>query len=100
MRVLNFHAQRYAQSEVMTRAIQKAVLAVFVVGQWRVCPAQAPPGWSFWGPADGMKESYTSSVDVQAGSVWIKHGSVNWMNLLDGYGIAELPDPGYTGTIH
>lgn len=90
-----------ASPAVMTKPILIVVLATFAMGRWSVCHAQpAPPGWSFWGTTDGMKESYTSSVAVHAGSIWIKHGSVNRMNLLDGYGITELPDPGYTGKIH
>ncbi len=85
----------------MTKSIQSVALALLVIGYCRVSSAQPPPpGWSFWGTADGMKESYTSSVAVHDGSVWIKHGSVNRMNLLDGYGITEIPDPGYTGKVH
>jgi len=57
------------------------------------------PGWSFWDAADGMKESFTSSVAIHAGSVWIKHGSVTGMNVLDGYTVTELPDPGDIGKI-
>lgn len=84
----------------MTKPIRAAVLAASVLGHWIVGSAQPPPGWSFWGTADGMKESYTSSIAVHAGTVWIKHGTVNRMNLLDGYGVAELPDPKSTGKIH
>jgi hypothetical protein len=68
------------------------VVGFLVLGHWSACHAQISPGWSFWGTADGMKESYTSSVAVHAGSVWIKHGSISGMNLLDGFGLVELPN--------
>ena len=44
-----------------------------------------------------MKESYGSSIAVHAGNVWIKHGSVTSMNVLDGYRLSEFPDPGVIG---
>lgn len=46
-----------------------------------------------------MKESYGSSIAVHAGNVWIKHGSVSSMNVLDGYRLSEFPDPGVIGKI-
>jgi diguanylate cyclase (GGDEF)-like protein len=46
-----------------------------------------------------MNESYTSSVAAQAGIVWMKHGTVAGMNLLDGYGLTEFPDPGEIGKL-
>src|SRR5437764_1125493 len=79
---------------------QTILLVALVLGVWSACPAQSSSGWSFWGTADGMNESYTSSVAVHNENVWIKHGSVDRMNLFDGYGMVELPDPGYVGKIH
>jgi diguanylate cyclase (GGDEF)-like protein len=80
------------------KSVDIAVLASLVLGC--NCFAQTPPGWSFWGTADGMKESYTSSIALHAGGILTKHGSVSRINLLDGYAIGELPDPGYIGKIH
>lgn len=61
---------------------------------------QASPGWGFWNTEDGMKESYSSSVSPGLGGrVWIKHGAVSGMNVLDGYTIAEAPDLGATGKL-
>src|ERR1700693_746959 len=82
------------------KSVDIATLALLAFGYCCNGTAQTSPGWSFWGTADGMKESYTSSIAVHAGSVWIKHGTVNRMNLLDGYGVAELPDPKSLGEIH
>jgi hypothetical protein len=46
-----------------------------------------------------MKESYTSSVALNAGHVFTKHGTVDSMNLLDGYGLSEISDVGQIGKL-
>ena len=55
--------------------------------------AQQPEKWRFWTAADGMRESYTYSLSVDAaGRVWARHGAVPEMSLLDGYTVARLPE--------
>lgn len=68
----------------MARPI-KAVLIVLLVGLGSDCPAQRSPGWSFWGSADGMKESYTESVAVRGADIWLNHGFATGASVLDGY---------------
>ena len=54
--------------------------------------AQSPASWRFWDVNDGMKESYTRSLTVDpSGRVWAKHGDVDALSVLDGYGLARLP---------
>jgi len=72
---------------------------MLVIGHCSLGIGQPSPGWSFWGTADGMKESYTSSIAVQAGRVWIKHGSITSLNFLDGHGLEELPSPQEIGRV-
>ncbi|MBL8211663.1 MAG: response regulator [Bryobacterales bacterium] len=51
-------------------------------------------GWRFWTVADGMAESYTQSLASGAdGSVWVRHGSVRAMSVLDGYSVRQIPEP-------
>jgi len=83
----------------MTRPVKFVLLTILALEHWAACAAERPPGWSFWGTADGMKESYTSSIAVHRGRVWIKHGSVTGMNILNGYGVGEMADPGGIGKI-
>jgi len=53
--------------------------------------AQNPPSWRFWDVTDGLKESYTRSLTVDtSGQVWVKHGDVDTMSVLDGYGLAKV----------
>src|SRR5580704_2416344 len=85
--------------QMTTRLSLPLLVSALALGPWNGCLAQSSSGWSFWGAGDGMKESYTSSVAVQARRVWIKHGSVSGMNLLDGYGISERSDLGETGKL-
>ena len=62
--------------------------------------SQVSPGWGFWNTDDGLTESYTSSaVSGSGGRVWIKHGNISGMNVLDGYTMAGAPDLGSTGKL-
>jgi signal transduction histidine kinase/DNA-binding response OmpR family regulator/streptogramin lyase len=56
--------------------------------------AQTPPDWRFWKAADGLGESYTPSLRLDAkGRVWAKHGDIATMSMLDGYSVAGMPAP-------
>jgi len=62
--------------------------------------AQSASPWRFWDSADGFVESYTSSAARDAdGSVWVKHGAVGALDLLNGYGLRKMPEPGGSGKI-
>jgi len=51
-------------------------------------------GWRSWTAADGMPESYSQSLGADPdGRVWIRHGAVRSMSLLDGYSVLPIPEP-------
>ena len=52
------------------------------------------PRWRFWTAADGMRESYTYSLSLDsAGRVWVRHGAVHEMSVLETFGVTRLPEP-------
>ena len=56
--------------------------------------AQAPPAWRFWSTAEGMTESYTANVAIDSsGAALAKHGDVERISRLTGYGVETVPDP-------
>jgi signal transduction histidine kinase/DNA-binding response OmpR family regulator len=60
--------------------------------------ADGMESWRFWGIADGLTESYTGGVTVGPdGRVWITHGRVPNINVLDGYGTQSIPGPRMLG---
>jgi len=51
-------------------------------------------GWRFWTAADGLVESYGQSIDVAPdGSVWMRHGAVPSMSVLNGYSVHRIDEP-------
>ena len=51
------------------------------------------PEWRFWTQSDGLAESSIRSVgSAPDGRIWLRHGAVDSMAVLDGYGIARLPE--------
>ncbi len=49
--------------------------------------------WRFWKAIDGFPESYTRSVTAQPdGTILVRHGAVDFMTVLDGYGMHRLPE--------
>ena len=78
--------RRIAITGRLLRAVP-VVCLVLLEGLW----AQNPPSWRFWDVTDGLKESYTRSLTVDtSGRVWVKHGDVDTMSVLDGYGLAKI----------
>ncbi len=56
--------------------------------------AQVQPGWRFWDKSDGFEESYARAISLDnRGRLWIRHGAVQTMSMLDGYSVTQLPDP-------
>ena len=52
------------------------------------------PGWRAWDRKDGLTEPFTHTIAADAeGNLWVKHGDVNFMSILDGYGVRLIPDP-------
>src|SRR5580704_9168818 len=57
--------------------------------------AQKASNWRVYKSADGLPESYTSSVTVSSrGNVWVKHLNAPLISSLDGYEIKTYPSPG------
>ena len=62
--------------------------------------AQSSAPWHFWNTADGYVESYTSSLALNPdGTVWVKHGAVSPLDLLNGYYASKRPEPGGYGQL-
>ena len=56
--------------------------------------------WRFWNSVDGFVESYSSSVALDAdGAVWVRHGAVGPIDLLNGYSAVGRPEPGAAGKL-
>jgi signal transduction histidine kinase/CheY-like chemotaxis protein len=51
------------------------------------------PEWRFWTQADGLAESSIRCVgSAPDGRIWLRHGAVDSMAVLDGYGVVRLPE--------
>lgn len=58
--------------------------------------AAAPPTahWRMFRAADGLSESLSTAITASPrGMVWVKHGEVNAISGLDGYGVQRIPSP-------
>jgi signal transduction histidine kinase/CheY-like chemotaxis protein len=56
--------------------------------------AQSASNWRFWDKSDGFEESYCRTIGVDAhGRLWVRHGAVSRMSVLDGYSVRKLPEP-------
>ncbi len=60
------------------------------------CPvgaAQDQDLWRFWTRTDGLQETYTYSLGLgPGGSLAARHGAVPFLSVLDGYGVARIPE--------
>ena len=57
-------------------------------------PAQVQAGWRFWSAPDGLTETYCRTLGVTpGGSVWVRHGAVASMSVLDGYTVTRIQEP-------
>jgi signal transduction histidine kinase/CheY-like chemotaxis protein len=51
------------------------------------------PEWRFWTQSDGLAESSIRCVgSAPDGRIWVRHGAVDSMAVLDGYGVHRLPE--------
>ena len=54
---------------------------------------QRSPEWRFWTGSDGLAESSIRCVGSGPdGRIWLRHGAVDSMSVLDGYGVVRLPE--------
>ena len=50
--------------------------------------------WRFWGLKDGLGESFSAGLSVGPdGRVWIRHGRVSRITILDGFAATGIPAP-------
>src|SRR5579871_1975904 len=50
--------------------------------------------WRFWTAADGLQETYYSAISIgDRGEVYVRHGSVRYMSILNGYEVKQVPEP-------
>lgn len=62
--------------------------------------ARAASPWRFWNSADGITESYVTSLTPDlSGRLVIKHGNVLTLTVLDGYGAAPIADSHALGRV-
>src|SRR5262249_10168620 len=64
---------------------------------WLLSPAAALPqtqlNWRFWTASDGLQESFVRTLGTGPdGHIWVRHGAVDKMSVLDGYGVALVPE--------
>ncbi|HTB79437.1 MAG TPA: response regulator [Opitutaceae bacterium] len=68
-----------------------------IVSLLLACTARAvdpSPVWRFWDYSDGLIESHVLHItEDPGGAIWIKHGLINSMDVLNGYTITRVPDP-------
>src|SRR5882672_496511 len=69
-----------------------------------LCPEFALPqsqfDWRFWTAADGLEESFVRNMARgREGCIWVRHGAVDKMSILDGYGVMRIPEPRAGGVI-
>ncbi len=63
--------------------------------------AQTPPHWRYWLAGNGLGESCSTSVHVGAfGNVWVNHGHIDQMSVLDGYTVLNIPSPGVSAPVY
>jgi signal transduction histidine kinase/CheY-like chemotaxis protein len=61
---------------------------------------QSRSDWHFWTAADGLKESYSRRMSIGAdGRLWVRHGAVTAMSVLDGYSVIQIPEARRGSTI-
>ena len=50
--------------------------------------------WRYWTAEDGMMESFSRAVNRGSdGEIWVRHGTVGKMSILDGRSVRQIEDP-------
>jgi hypothetical protein len=65
---------------------------------WLLSPPPALPqtqlNWRFWTASDGLQESFVRNLGSGPdGHIWVRHGAVDKMSVLDGYRVTLIPEP-------
>ena len=77
----------------MWKAKHQAIVIALLFGA--PCGFSQPrsPEWRFWTQSDGLAESSIRCVgSAPDGRIWVRHGAVDSMAVLDGYGVHRLPE--------
>jgi signal transduction histidine kinase/ActR/RegA family two-component response regulator len=71
----------------------QAIVIALLLGAPCAFSQQRSPEWRFWTQSDGLAESCIRSVgSAPDGRIWLRHGAVDTMAVLDGYEVARLPE--------
>jgi signal transduction histidine kinase/CheY-like chemotaxis protein/ligand-binding sensor domain-containing protein len=71
----------------------RVVALVFLLGVSTGFAQQSDAEWRFWTQSDGLPESCIRSItSAPDGRIWLRLGAVDSMAVLDGYGVARLPE--------
>ncbi len=88
------------KTNVVTRRIRLLSATAVLLLATPALMAQSRSDWHFWTGADGLKESYSRKMSIGAdGRLWVRHGAVSAMSVLDGYKIIGVPEPRLNSTI-
>jgi signal transduction histidine kinase/ligand-binding sensor domain-containing protein len=83
--------------KLLTRTL---VLVSTLLGVATPAFSQARTVWRFWTAEDGLGESYSRKISIaSSGRVWVRHGAVPGMSVLDGYSVSQIPEPRTSATI-
>jgi signal transduction histidine kinase len=56
--------------------------------------ASSSPLWRYWDREDGFSETGAESIaEGPHNTIWVKHGGMISMSMLDGYSVNQVPDP-------
>jgi signal transduction histidine kinase/CheY-like chemotaxis protein/ligand-binding sensor domain-containing protein len=80
-------------SDVATWYVRLTSAAAVLVFLTPESSGQSRSDWHFWTAADGLKESYSRRMSIGAdGRLWVRHGTVSAMSVLDGYTVVQIPE--------
>jgi len=81
------------------RSVALALVAM-IVAPWlsNARGSEREANWRIYRAADGLRESLTTAITISPHAdhenVWVKHGEVDSISVLDGYTIHQVPAPG------
>src|SRR5713101_3428872 len=59
-----------------------------------LCDGEEHQSWRSWTASDGFQETYSFSLSLNTnGKVCVRHGTVPFFSVLDGYSVTRIPDP-------